>query len=96
MTVAIIATLKVLEGKNQEFETIIKELEQKVNEHEDGCDFYRVNKSFTDSQIYVVLEQYASNEALEAHAKTDYFKSLGKAMAPLLDGKPQIEMLQGL
>jgi len=96
MTIAIIATLKVVEGKNAEFETIMKELEQKVNENEEGCDFYRVNKSLSDPLTYVVMEQYATSEALDTHAKTDYFRSLGKAMAPFLDGGPKIEMLEGL
>ena len=96
MTIAIIATLKVVEGKNDEFETIMKELEQKVNENEDGCNFYHVNKSLSDPQTYVVMEQYINNEAIGAHAKTDYFRSLGKAMKPFLDGGPKIEMLEGL
>ncbi len=96
MTIGIIATLTIAEGKNDEFEKIFAELTALVNEKESGCNFYQVHKSRKDPQVYVVLEQYANQEALDAHGKTDYFRSLGKQMGGCMAGAPDVELLDGV
>ena len=96
MTLGVIATLTIAEGKNNEFEKIFTELSAQVNEKESGCHFFQVHKSRKDPQVYVVLEQYANQEALDAHGKTDYFRSLGKQMGGCMAGAPEIELLDGI
>lgn len=96
MTIGVIATLTIAEGKNAEFEKIFTELSAQVNEKESGCNFYQVHKSRKDPQVYVVLEQYANQEALDAHGKTDYFRSLGKQMGGCMAGAPDVELLDGV
>ena len=38
--------------------------------NEPGNHFYALHRSGTDSQVYKVMEQYASQEALEAHSQS--------------------------
>ena len=96
MTIGVIAKLTIAEGKNEEFEKIFSELVAKVNENEADCNFYQVHKSRSNPQEYVVLEQYANQEALDAHGKTDYFRSLGKQMGACMAGAPSVELMDGV
>ncbi len=96
MAIGVTATLKISPEKNQEFETVFKELANAVNSNEEGCLFYALHQSREDAQTYIVLEQYADNAALEAHGKTDYFQSAGKAMAGLLAAAPKIELMDSV
>ena len=96
MTIGVIATLTIAEGKNEEFEGIFSQLVAQVNEHESGCNFYQFHKSRTDPQVYIVLEQYADQESFDAHGKTDYFRALGKQMGPCMAAAPNIELLDGV
>ena len=93
MTVGIIATIKVQAGKEQDFEVVFRELAGQVKQNEPGCLLYDLFKSKTPS-TYVVMEQYANAEALAAHGKTAHFVAAGPKLAPLLDGRPAIEMLE--
>jgi quinol monooxygenase YgiN len=96
MTIRIVATIKVAEGKNDAFEKMTKALAKTVTENEEGVNFYTINKSLTDPQTYVFMEEYVSHEALDAHGKTDYFVAFSKDVAALVQGPPKIELLQGL
>ena len=96
MTIGVIATLTVAEGKNEEFETIFKQLVTLVNANEDGCNFYQIHKSRADGQVYKVLEQYTDKALFDAHGKSDYFRELGGALGPCMAGPPDIEVVDGI
>ncbi|MDP5053078.1 MAG: antibiotic biosynthesis monooxygenase [Congregibacter sp.] len=96
MAIGVIATLKIQEGKNAEFEQIFAGLAQKVLAHESGCVFYALHRSKSDSQEYKVLEQYASEADLATHGKTEYFQAANKALAPLVAAAPHIELLDAV
>ena len=93
MTIGIIAKIKIQAGKESEAEAIFSELEEKVNKNEDGCVFYGFFKD--DDGVYIALEKYKSQEALDAHGKTDYFRELGKKMGAIMGGPPEINRLKG-
>jgi quinol monooxygenase YgiN len=93
MTVGIIATIKVQAGKESAFEEVFRELAGQVKANEPGCQLYDLFRSKTPA-TYVVMEQYANPEALAAHGKTAHFLAAGPKLAPLLDGRPAIEMLE--
>ena len=96
MTIGVIATLTVLEGKNADFEEIFTRLAAQVNANEAGCNFYQLHKSREDLQVYKVLEQYTDQAALEAHGKTDYFRAAGKELAGCMAAAPQLEFVDGV
>jgi quinol monooxygenase YgiN len=94
--IGVVATLKVQPEKASEFEKIFLDLAAKVKANEPGCLMYQLTRSRTEAGIYKVLEVYASDEALQAHGGTDYFKAAGAAMGPTMAGRPEIEYLDGV
>jgi quinol monooxygenase YgiN len=79
-----IATFKVIDGKQDEFEAIMKPLVEKVRANEPGTPVYALTKSKKDPTEYVMIEQYSSSDARKAHGETPYFQeALPKFMALL-------------
>lgn len=89
--IGVVAKLKIADGKNAEFEEIAKGLMAKVKGNESGTLTYQLYKSKSDSQTYIFMEEYASQDALKAHGQTDYFKAAGAKMGAVLAGRPEIE-----
>lgn len=88
-----IATLKIKEGHEAEFETVAKELAAAVNANEPGCHLYTLNKG-DEPLTYVFVERYEDEAAVEAHRASDHFKTLGAAMGPHMAGRPDILRLK--
>ncbi|MEQ1753733.1 MAG: putative quinol monooxygenase [Micropepsaceae bacterium] len=93
MTVGIVATLKIKAGHETEFESAARELIAAVKKNEPGCLQYELFKSKQPS-TYVFMEQYATSEALAAHSKTAHYVAAGPKLGAVLDGRPQIEILE--
>ncbi len=96
MTIGIIATLKVQDGKNAEFEGVFRDLAAQVRANEKGCLAYQLTKSRSDPNTYKVLELYADQAALDHHGQTEYFRAAGPKMGPCMGGRPEIEILDGV
>ena len=96
MAIGLLATITVLEGKNDEFEQTFLDLTEKVGANEPGNVFYALHKSGSDPQVYKVMEQYDSPEALDAHGKSDYFREANKQLSGLVAGAPEIEILEAV
>lgn len=94
--IGIIATLKVQDGKNAEFEGVFTDLAKQVRANEPGNLLYQLTKSRTDPNTYKVLELYKDQESLAHHGGTDYFKAAGPKMGPCLAGRPEIEYLDAV
>jgi quinol monooxygenase YgiN len=94
--IGVVATLKVQDGKNAEFEAVFLELAAKVKANEAGNLAYQLTKSRTDPNTYKVLELYKDQDALTAHGGTDYFKDLGRKMGAFMAGRPEVELLDGV
>ena len=92
---AIIARLNVQSGKESEFEAAMTELAAAVRKNEPGCTLYQLSKG-KDVGKYVMMERYASQEALTAHGQTEYFRAGVGKFGPLLAGRPEIEILTEL
>jgi quinol monooxygenase YgiN len=78
--IGLLATITILEGKNEEFESAFLDLTEKVRANEPGNVFYALHKSGSDPQVYKVMEQYDSPEALDAHGKTEYLLRANKQL----------------
>ncbi|MBT8149553.1 MAG: antibiotic biosynthesis monooxygenase [Pseudomonadales bacterium] len=96
MAIGLIATIRIQDGKNAEFEQIFSELTEQVLANEPGALFYALHRSKTDTQVYKVLEQYRGKEDLAAHGKTEYFQAANKKMAALVSAAPEIEVLDAV
>ena len=58
MTIGLLATITIQEGKNAEFEEAFLSLTKLVRENEPGNIFYALHRSGSDPQVYKVMEQY--------------------------------------
>ena len=96
MTIGVIATLRIQEGKAAEFESFFTELAKQVRANEPGNLAYQLTKSRTEANTYKVLELYKDQDAITHHGGTDYFKAAGPKFAAVLAGRPDIEMLDGV
>jgi quinol monooxygenase YgiN len=94
--IGVVATIKVQEGKNGEFEAVFLELAAKVRAGEPGNLAYQLTKSRADPNTYKVLELYKDEEALGAHRQSEHFRELGPRMGPCMAGRPEIELLDGV
>jgi quinol monooxygenase YgiN len=94
--IGVVATLKVQDGKNAEFEAVFTALAAQVRANEKGNLAYALTRSRADPNTYKVLELYADQDALTAHGQTDYFKAAGPKLGPCLAGRPEIEYLDGV
>ena len=83
--IGLIAKLKVLEGKGPEFEKAFKPLSDIVNsDAEPGNALYKLCKSRTDPDTYVVMELYRDQAAVDEHTKTKHFTELFPAVREYL------------
>jgi quinol monooxygenase YgiN len=61
---------------------------------EEGClryDLYRVRR---DDETLVMVEQWASKEALRAHGEAEHFRVMGAQLSPELAGAPVVRVLE--
>ncbi len=93
MTIGVIATITVQQGKNAEFEQAFLALTEQVRANEPDNIFYILHRSKADPQVYKVLEQYQSEEALDAHRKSTHFAEANKGLAALVAAAPEVEVL---
>ena len=89
--IALLARLKVAEGKEPQFETVMLELAAQVRANEPGNQLYTLVK---DDEGYAVMELYDDEAALKAHGASDHFKAAGAKFAGLMAGRPDIKQFQ--
>jgi len=90
--IGVIATIKVKEGNEANFEAVMKRLVEAVNANEPACKLYALHKG-EEPQTYVMMERYEDNDALAAHSQTSYFKEIGAEMVPFMAGRPEVRVL---
>lgn len=88
----VVATIKVQPGKEAEFEAIFKELRAKTRS-EPGNLQYDFFKSKSEEATYFALEQYASQEAAQAHAQSEHVQAATAALGKVLAARPQLQLL---
>ena len=92
MSVGIVAKLPIAEGKEKDFEPMFKQLMAIVAEKEPGNQLYALHRPRDGSNVYVVMEQYDDQAALDAHGKSDEFRALSAKLGEFLAGAPTIEI----
>lgn len=94
--IGVIATLRVQDGKSDEFERVFAELAAKVRASEPGNITYQLCRSRSEARTYKVLELYRDEDALKAHGASEHFKAAGPALGAVLAGRPEIEYLDAV
>ena len=94
--IAIVATLKIQDGKNAEFEAFANEHAANVKANEPGNLGYHFVKSRTDPSTYKVLEFYKDEASVQAHRDAAHQREFGGKVGPLMAGRPESELLDGI
>ena len=94
--IGIVATLKVKDGSNAEFEAACHEHMKNVKANEPGNLGYHFVRSRADPNTYKVLEIYQDEAALQAHRDAQHQRDFGGKVGPHLAGRPEIELLDGI
>ena len=90
MAVGIIATLRVVEGKQAEFEAGFAKMQEVVKVEEPRCLLYDLCQDKTDTTTYLVMEQYADEDARKNHGTSDAFKAAVGGLGGCLAGAPEL------
>ena len=89
----IIATLTIKPGTNKEFEETMGKLAAAVRAGEPGNKLYALHRT-DDENVYVMLERYDDQAALDAHRAAPHFKELGRKLGDYLAARPQVQVMQ--
>jgi len=95
--ITLVAKIRTLDGKADEFEAAAREQIGNVKANEAGKALvYTLHRSTEDTNLFMFYEQYSDADALAAHGATDHMKAFGGKLRGLLDGRPQIERYESL
>ena len=89
--IAVIAKLKVAEGKEAEFEEVMLGLAKQVRENEPGNHLYTLVKN---DDGYSVMEIYDNDAALAAHGQSQHFREAGPKFAGVMAGAPTLSRFE--
>ncbi len=87
-TITLTAKLTIKEGKEKEFETLMKGVVPKVRQ-EPGNRTYTMCRSKDNPRLFLFFEEYADQSAIQAHGQ--HLKELGIDLSSFLDGRPVAE-----
>ena len=87
--IVVAAKLKAAEGKGDELEKEFRNLKPKVLK-DPGAISYVVHRKVDAPNEFLIYEKYESGESLKFHGSTEHFKEFSRAIASLLDGRPEI------
>jgi quinol monooxygenase YgiN len=90
MSVVVVATIVPLAEHRDEVIAAFKETIKQVHD-EDGCELYALNEA---ADRLIMIEKWASPEALRTHSKGAALAALNPRLAGKLAGAPEVIVLQ--
>lgn len=93
--IALIATLKIAEGKTADFEAAFAKANEIVRANEPGCLLYQLTRSRTQPNVYKVMELYKDEDAFAFHRDGEHRKA-APSITSMFDGRPEIEFLDAV
>ncbi|MDR1160023.1 MAG: antibiotic biosynthesis monooxygenase [Syntrophomonadaceae bacterium] len=87
----VTAKVKVKEGKQKDFIEQTKSLLETTRK-EAGNISYNLFSKTDDETSFIFVEEWESNEALNAHAKAPHFAVFGDVLKAIGDGKADIKV----
>jgi len=89
--IVVAAKIKTAEGKGDEFQKEFRKLAPKVLK-DPGTIAYVLHRSVNDPNLFLVYEKYESQDVLKQHGQTPHFKEFSRAIGPMLNGRPEIDL----
>ena len=78
----------------EQYLAITKELVEKTNALDAGCIKYELCRNINDPLHFIMLEEWETQDALDAHMKSAHFTSLIPKMDGLTSGPPVLALLE--
>lgn len=88
----VIATIEVQADRADEVVAVITDYLDVVRA-EDGCIRYELFRVKRDPDTLVMVERWASKEALRAHGTASHFVEMSGRLAALVAGAPKVQVL---
>ena len=92
MSVVVVATITPSDGHYDEVRQILLDAIPQVHQ-EDGCELYSLHE---DGERFVMIERWASAQALDTHSNGEVLRDAGRALAGKLAGKLDVRSLSGV
>jgi quinol monooxygenase YgiN len=92
VSVVVVATITPSEGHYDEVRQVLLDAIPKVHQ-EAGCELYSLHE---DGERLVMIEKWASAEALDTHSNGEALRDAGRAMAGKLAGKLDVRSLSAV
>ena len=93
MEIVVVARVRAIEGRQQEAEKAFREVIAPTHA-EEGCLRYGLHQGVEDRQTFMMIERWASREALETHLHTRHVQKLFAALSTLVEGPAEIVVLE--
>jgi quinol monooxygenase YgiN len=91
---SVVATLRVKQDKIEEAKSFLRTLAANVRANEPGTKAYVFHQRKDDPCVFVAYEKYETEEAFKQHGQN--LRSQGTGFAAVLDGRPEIVLLDEL
>src|SRR4051812_5999361 len=91
--VVVVASFEVQDGRAEEAEAVLRETIEATHA-EDGCLSYALHRDKNDPNVYVLVERWVSQEALDAHITQPYVTGLGERSAGVIAKRPVIRFCE--
>jgi len=91
--IGLVAILKVQPGKEADFEASFATLQKTVHAEEAGCTQYDFFKHTSEENTYVVMEQYKTQEDVDAHMASPHFQAAAAGFGDVLAAAPTLHFL---
>lgn len=88
--ITVTAVQHVIDGKQDELIALMKGLTEEIRANEPGCLRFEHYCSASDPLQYIVIEQYADDDAFRKHQGTTYLKSFIPKLLKLLHREPEV------
>ena len=93
--VVVVASFEVQEAKADEAEAALRETIEATHA-EAGCLNYALHRDKNDRNVFVLVEKWTSQVALDAHFQQPYVAALGEKAAGLLAAPPTIRFCDAI
>ena len=93
--IIVLASARAKVGREDALEKAFRAAIQPTHE-EAGCFKYALHQSVDDAHAFVMIEKWASQEALDQHLKAPHIQKLFKQLPDLLERPMQIQVYKAI
>jgi len=90
----VVAKNSVKVDKIEDYIKLAKKLVEATNKFDEGCVEYELLQDINNTQIFTMIEQWESKEALDAHLSATHVQEILPLLRDLRDGAGDVNIYQ--